>query len=133
MLNNYKLKYSAIIVTIIAGYFFLFNYSSTIVQPNNPTLCIFKNVTGVPCPSCGSTRATVHLLQGHFWDSILLNPLALVANILIVLSTFWMLIDIKNNKETFFPFLKKDWAMGIKIVLLIIILSNWAWNIEKGL
>ena len=28
--------------------------------------CVFKSVTGFPCPACGSTRAVAHLAQGRF-------------------------------------------------------------------
>jgi len=133
MLTNYKIKYPIFIFTILTGYFLLYNFSNTLVQPKNPSLCVFKNMTGVPCPSCGSTRATVQLLQGRFIDSILLNPLALIANILIVISSIWMFKDLIFKQETFMPFLKKDWNLWLKIGLLIIVLVNWVWNIQKGL
>ena len=27
-------------------------------------LCLFKRLTGIPCPTCGGTRAALHLLRG---------------------------------------------------------------------
>jgi len=123
------LKYLGIIMILISGYFFLYFFSSSI---NGHTLCIFKNMTGVPCPACGSTRATILLFHGEFWKSILINPFGIITSILIIVSIIWMLIDILGSKETYFPFLKKDWNWKIKTILLLIIMINWIWNIIKG-
>jgi len=127
---NYKLKYFGIIFILISAYFFLYYFSSSI---NGHTVCIFKNITGVPCPACGSIRATMLLFYGQFWESVLVNPFGIITNILIIGSIIWMIIDILKGKETYFPFLKKDWNWKVKILLLLIILLNWIWNIEKGI
>ena len=37
--------------------------------------CPFRAVTGIPCPSCGTTRSLVHLAHGDFAGSLILNPL----------------------------------------------------------
>jgi len=127
---NYKFKYLGIILSVISGYFFLYYYTESI---EGHTVCIFKNLTGIPCPACGSTRSTLQLLHGHFINSILINPFGILTNLLIIGSVFWMIIDIIKNKETFFLFLKKDWDSRVKYLILIIVLINWIWNIKKGL
>jgi len=127
---NYKLKYLGIILTLFSGYFFLYHFSDSI---EGHTVCLFKNVTGIPCPACGSTRATIQLLHGEFWHSLLINPFGILTNILITVSVFWMIMDIVKNKETFFQFLRQDWNNRIKFFALLIVLINWIWNIEKGI
>ncbi len=127
---NYKWKYLGIIILLIAGYFFLFYFS---VGTNKHTLCLFKNITNIPCPACGSGRATILLFHGEIWKSLMLNPLAIVTNILILGSIIWMILDIFKGKERFFPFLKKDVNWKWKVLLVVIIFSNWIWNIVKGL
>jgi hypothetical protein len=127
---NYKLKYLGIILILISGYFFLYNFSDSI---EGHTVCLFKNVTGVPCPACGSTRATIQLLHGEFLNSFLINPFGILTTILIAVSVFWMIIDIVTNKDSFFQFLRKDWDNRIKFFALLIVLVNWIWNIEKGM
>jgi hypothetical protein len=114
---------------LISGYFFLF-FSDIFI---NHTFCIFKIFTGIPCPSCGSTRATLLLLHGEFAKSILINPFGIITNLLILLSIAWMIRDAIKNKETFLPFLKKPWDYRIQIVVLTIVLANWIWNIAKGI
>lgn len=38
-------------------------------------LCMFKHLTGCPCPTCGFTRGTIALFQGHLLRAWLYNPL----------------------------------------------------------
>lgn len=46
-------------------------------MPDAPALpCVFHLVTGLPCVTCGSTRALLALLAGHLWDALRWNPLA---------------------------------------------------------
>ena len=37
--------------------------------------CLFKQVTGCPCPTCGSTRAALSLAHGDMFDALAWNPL----------------------------------------------------------
>ena len=37
--------------------------------------CVFLAVTGIPCPSCGTTRSLVQLAHGDIAGSLILNPL----------------------------------------------------------
>jgi len=41
-----------------------------------PSFCPFKVMTGLPCPGCGLTRATVALLHGDLSTSLHFHPLA---------------------------------------------------------
>lgn len=126
---NYKFKYLVIIIILISGYFFLF-FSDIF---SNEPFCIFKNITGLPCPSCGSIRATLLLFHGEFLKSVSLNPFGLLSNIMIMTSIFWMFMDIKSGRESFLPFLKRPWNPKIMIVIMMIAGANWIWNIVKGL
>lgn len=38
-------------------------------------LCLFKRVTGLPCPTCGFTRGALSFLHGHIVQGWLYNPL----------------------------------------------------------
>jgi hypothetical protein len=38
--------------------------------------CAFQSLTGLPCPTCGATRAAWQFLHGHFAASLFFNPLA---------------------------------------------------------
>ena len=47
------------------------------------TTCLFKGVTGYPCPGCGMTRACYSALTGHFKDAFSLHPLFPLAPVMI--------------------------------------------------
>ena len=39
------------------------------------SLCAFRRLTGLPCPTCGMTRGVLALLGGHPLSAWMLNPL----------------------------------------------------------
>jgi hypothetical protein len=41
--------------------------------------CLLRAATGVPCPTCGGTRAAAALLSGHLTDAFAFNPLLVLA------------------------------------------------------
>lgn len=41
--------------------------------------CTFRQVTGVPCPSCGATRAGLALAQGDLMIALSYNPLLVIS------------------------------------------------------
>ena len=41
--------------------------------------CMFRTLTGLTCPGCGTTRALHQIVHGHFAAAFMLNPLLLVA------------------------------------------------------
>ena len=41
-----------------------------------PTLCVFRAVTGVPCPFCGGTTSTVALAHGNIAAAFAASPIA---------------------------------------------------------
>ncbi|MCC7369613.1 MAG: DUF2752 domain-containing protein [Chloroflexi bacterium] len=43
---------------------------------HGPQLCIFKLMSGLPCPGCGLTRAVVLLMHGDLTGSLYYHPLA---------------------------------------------------------
>jgi len=54
-----------------------------------PILCPFRLITGMPCPTCGTTRAIGSLLLGNVSESVRLNPLGL----LLVITTLWFIFS----------------------------------------
>lgn len=62
---------------LIAGgvYLFIFEPGRTGFFP----ICIFRFLTGLTCPGCGTTRALHEILHGDFQAALMLNPLLLLA------------------------------------------------------
>lgn len=65
-------------LSLIAGavYLFIFEPGRTGFFP----LCPFRQLTGLQCPGCGTTRALHELVHGHFAAAFELNPLLLIAS-----------------------------------------------------
>ncbi len=98
-------------------------------------VCIFRAVTGLPCPSCGITHSVLHIGQLHWSSAFYANPLGYVAAIALLVAPVWLLYDWANKQYTLYQTYNKaiqllrQKALAIPLILLVII--NWAWNICK--
>jgi hypothetical protein len=107
-------------------------------QQSKPGLeiCLLKRTTGVACPSCGTTRSILHLLHGDFSSAVLLNPLGLLAFIGLMVIPFWILYDYYYSKRTLWNAYAKciHFLQNKKFsfVVVLLVLLNWFWNIQKG-
>jgi len=101
------------------------------------TPCLFKNATGIACPACGTTRSALLVSNRRIAEALWVNPLGIIAAVILLITPFWLLYDLINNKDTLYKSYKKaENIIRIKwvaITLIILILINWAWNIQKGL
>ena len=124
------------LIACLAGFIYLF-YNIHTLQSQTFRVCIIKNVTSYPCPSCGTTRAVTLLLQGRIIESLLLNPFGIVVAIIMTIFPIWILTDIFLKKETFYFWYKKTEATirkpAIALILILLVLFNWIWNIYKHL
>jgi len=129
--------YLFLFLGLIAGYSYVL-WESYVRIFNHPfTPCIFKNTTGIACPSCGVTRSVLLLMQGGLTSAILMNPLGLVVAAIMAIAPLWLLYDVSLKKNTLYnSYLKTEKVLRIPwiaILLFILIAANWAWNIHKGL
>ncbi len=99
-------------------------------------VCLFKKITSLPCPSCGSTRSVLSLLKGDLSGAFLLNPLGFIILAVIVIAPVWILYDVIFRKATLYRFfgkaelfLQRKW---VAISAILIVILNWIWNIYKG-
>lgn len=101
------------------------------------SVCLFKQVTDLPCPSCGSTRAIVSLANGHLWEAFLYNPIGLFLGLLLILLPLWALIDLLLGRQSMFlQYQQVNTRLKnpkILVPFLLLIAVNWIWNITKGL
>lgn len=128
--------YSLLLIACLTGLIYLF-YNIHYIKNETFGVCIIKNVTGYPCPSCGTTRAVILLMQGRIAESILLNPFGILVVITMTVFPIWVLTDIFFKKNTFFKWYKETEATirkpWIAVILILLVLLNWIWNIYKHL
>ncbi|HEY1044865.1 MAG TPA: DUF2752 domain-containing protein [Bacteroidia bacterium] len=100
--------------------------------------CHIKNLTGLACPSCGTTRSVVKILDGQFAEALYINPLGYVTFIIFLLILpMLLLIDLVIKKTHLLNFLNrsthliKDYRMAVPLIVLMT--ANWIWNLTKHL
>lgn len=102
------------------------------------TLCLFKSATGLPCPSCGTTRSLLLLLQGDLQGALFVNPLGIAAAIALAAVPVWILIDLLRSTDSFYRVYCAAEAIlrsnrFAAACALAAVAGNWIWNISKGL
>jgi len=109
-----------------------------LVGAKMPTVevCLFKRVTGIPCPSCGTTHAVLSILKGNFFQALKENTLGFPVAIMLLLFPFWIISDLLRKSNSFYRFycsaeslLQKKWIAGSALIFILI---NWAWLIYRN-
>lgn len=137
-LNRNRL-YLLLAAACLAGYAWLYyGFRLDLTNHNQGLeLCPIKLLTGIPCPSCGSTRSVLWILQGDFMAATLLNPIGLMVALIMVLAPLWIAFDLLTQKNSLFIFYRKlekfIQKKAVAIPLIVLVLINWVWNIIKGL
>jgi hypothetical protein len=127
--------YSLLLIACFAGYGYLY-YNIENLPSEAFRVCIIKNATGYPCPSCGATRAVSLLLEGNIIESIALNPFGILIAIIMTVFPVWVLTDVIQKKDSFYKAYKKTESLirkpWLASVLILLVLLNWIWNIYKN-
>ena len=132
-----KKLYLLILFLAIAGYSWVFlNHYLLSSNKHLINVCLFRNITGIPCPSCGTTHSVLSITKGDFRTAIQENLLGFPVTLMMLVFPVWILIDLILKKEGFYRFflwteilLRKKWIAWSGVIL---ILANWGWNIIKG-
>jgi len=87
--------------------------------------CPLRDMTGVPCPTCGGTHTAVALAHGRLADAFAANPLVAVG---LVVFGIWLLTGVLT---TVAPGLRRDLVLTssekrtARILAVLIILGAW--------
>lgn len=68
-----NLKSNSILIAIAGAYFFLYGLASYVIL-GKLQLCVWRGLTGFPCPGCGLTHAGLFLLSFNIKESLIWNP-----------------------------------------------------------
>ena len=93
--------------------------------------CIFKLITGRPCPACFLTHAFIALGHGHLVQAVRDNLMSPILFAALCLTFFISVYDVIAGRQT----LRRLWARGERFIVpmtLILALIAWSWNIYKA-
>ena len=90
--------------------------------------CIFHSLTGIPCPTCGTTRAATAFLDGNILAAFAANPLAAIAGLLFVagapLAALWA---VARWPVPVLPTPLPMWSRGVAVAVIV---ANWLYVIS---
>ena len=103
-----------IFVPLVILFFFLRTDVAVDYLINGGYYCTFKSATGLNCPGCGGTRASLYLARLNFAESFKMNATVLVS---VILYLFFM---IKETLHRVFG-LKgvKEWQVYVLIAIFV--------------
>lgn len=84
-----------------------------------PVTCLFWQVTGIYCPSCGMTRAFNSILSLNFIEAFNHNILSIPLFAFMIITIMVLLSEIFFNKWNYIPFILKK--LSNKYVIIIIL------------
>ncbi len=88
---------------------------------SDATLCMFRNVTGLPCPTCGSSRAALAVARGRPLDALVFNPLMTAAA---ALAITWLGVRVVLARR-----LELDLSPAMWSVIAVLLGANWVYVI----
>jgi hypothetical protein len=84
-----------VVVAAWLGLVVTFNTLNGITR-SGATACALKTVTGVPCPTCGGTRAATHLAHGDVLAATAANPLVSLG---LMAALVWVLLRVATGRS----------------------------------
>ena len=69
-----------------------------VTAPGSLVLCPLRAVTGVPCPSCGLTRALAHLERGHWAEAVRFHPFSPLVFLLLLALVIMLLFELATHR-----------------------------------
>jgi len=134
-----KKLYTTVVLACLAGYIWLgvSHYLNVAGDGQWAGTCPFRHVTGMPCPSCGSTGSVLSLISGDIGAALYSNPAGFLIATIMFIIPLWIIVDLLSRKSTFHRFYinaEKRLAnrrLAIPAVLLVVV--NWIWNFYKYL
>jgi hypothetical protein len=97
--------------------------------------CGFKQLYGLPCPSCGMTTSAIAFIQGHIINAFYIQPAGAFLCCLLFISAFLAFLTAVFG--VYFGFLKRFLEQVkpgyVIIAFLIIIIAGWMVTLSRAL
>lgn len=124
LMKKYFPLVCTVLIYVLGGCYLLFYNSLSFHIP-----CLFRLITGIPCPGCGMTRAFRYIIDGKLLMAINTNFFAIPLFAFLAIVPIWIAFDILNNRQTFESAMRHTWTREHTIIALLIIAIGWIYNI----
>jgi hypothetical protein len=91
--------------------------AAAVTDPTHPLpfeVCGFKLLTGLPCPTCGMTRAVCHAVHGHWAQSVAAHPAGMILAAGLVGWMLWAAAEARRGRP-----IAEVWRRRLARVLII--------------
>ena len=97
--------------------------------------CGFKQSTGLPCPTCGMTTATLAFAQGRIFEAFYIQPAGgLLCSVLVIIAVLAFIIAVFG---VYFRFIERFFSevkpLYMVLALIIIIAAGWAVTLARAI
>lgn len=99
------------------------------------TTCPSRLILGVPCPGCGTTRAFLLAMHGHWGEAVAMNPNFIPLALLAVVAAALLANDMLRGRDSLYRAnLRLRGLLGLRWIMAAIIVAElaiWARNIAR--
>jgi len=93
--------------------------------------CIFHQVTGLPCVTCGMTRSAIAFFHGNFVGALKWNPLVFACLCgITAFDVYAFSVIITGAPRLRFVVATKIGTQCVRIALITMLVANWAYLIS---
>jgi hypothetical protein len=95
------------------------------------TFCMFKGLTGLPCPTCGSTRVAARLFDLDPAGALVMNPFTTV---LAVVIAAWAVVDVilLPRRRALRVGLSRSAGRVFRVVAFVAFFASWVYLLVVG-
>ncbi len=93
--------------------------------------CLFRNMTGFPCPTCGATRSVDHLAHGAIPAAFMMNPLTAAGMLIAILFFFYSIITLLFKIPRFRIILRESESKAIRLGSVALLLVQWIYLLMR--
>jgi hypothetical protein len=89
--------------------------------------CLFRTATGLPCPTCGASRAALSVLSGHPGRALVYNPLVCAGGAVFLA---WLLARLASGRQLKAEASRNEKRLAVTL-LAAVILANWVYVVIR--
>lgn len=90
--------------------------------------CAFHDLTGLPCMTCGMTRAAIQFFHGHFLAAMQWNPLVFAALCgLSIFNAYALIVLVTRAPRLRVAFHSRTERKYLRLSVIAVLVLNWAY------